>query len=60
MKVEAYYFGGSIKLEELLDWIREMEKFFDWDEVTDPCRVKFSCTKLRGHATLWWEKLQKD
>ena len=56
-KVEVSCFGGSLKPEELLDWIGEMEKFFDWDDVVDPRRVKFACTKLRGHAALWWERL---
>lgn len=49
-----------MKPKELLDWVRELERFFDWDEVADPQRVKFACTKLRGHAALWWERLQKD
>lgn len=54
------FFGGSLRPEELLDWIRELERFFDWDNVADPWRLKFACTKLRGHAALWWERLQKD
>lgn len=37
-----------------------MEKVFDQEDVADPHRVKFACIKLRGHATLWWEQLQKD
>lgn len=60
VKVEVSCFGGSLKPKELVDWIRKMEKFFDWDEVTDPHRVKFACTNLRGHAALWWERLQKE
>lgn len=60
VKVEMSCFKGSLKLEELLDWVGELEIFFDWDDVADPRRVKFICTKLRGHATLWWERLQKD
>lgn len=60
VKVEVSCFRGSLKPEELLDWVEELERFFDWDEVADPRRVKFACTKLRGHAVLWWERLQKD
>ena len=57
VKVEVSYFGGSLKPEELLDWIGELERFFDWDEVADPRRVKSAYTKLRDHAALWWERL---
>lgn len=60
MKVEVSFLGGSLRPEELLDWIRELERFFDWDDIEDPQRVKFAYTKLRGHAALWWERLQKD
>lgn len=52
VKVEVSCFRGSLKLDNLLDWIGEMEKFFDWEEVNDLRRVKFACKKLRGHAAL--------
>lgn len=57
VKVEVACFGGSLKPEEILDWIGELERFFDWDDVADPHRVKFACTKLRGHVALSWERL---
>lgn len=60
VKVEVSYFEGSLRPDELLDWIGELERFLDWNDIVDPWRVKFSCTKLRGHAALWWERLQKD
>ena len=59
--------GGKLKLDtlvfslnpkELLDWIGEMEKFFEFEYIRDPRRVRFSSTKLRSHASLWWDKLQ--
>ena len=56
-KVEVSYFRGSLKPDDLLDWISEMEKFFNWEELSDPRRVKFSCIKLRGHDALWWDNL---
>jgi len=60
VKVKVSCYGGSLKSEDLLDWVEELERFFDWDAIADPWRVKFACTKLRGHAALWWKKLQKD
>jgi len=59
-KVKVSCFGGCLRPEELFDWIGELERFFDWDDIADPQRVKFACTKLRGHTALWWERLQKD
>ena len=41
--------------QELIDWINDMEKFFDFEETEEGKKVKFTITKLKGHATLWWD-----
>ena len=35
-----------------------MEKFIDYEEMEDEKKVKFVVTKLKGHATLWWDGVQ--
>lgn len=35
-----------------------MDKFFDYDEIDDEKKVKFVITKLKGHASLWWNSVQ--
>eukprot|EP00253_Pinus_taeda_P021287 PITA_21287 len=37
-----------------------MEKFFDYEELEDEKKVKFAVTKLKGHATLWWDGVQAE
>jgi hypothetical protein len=37
-----------------------MEKFFEFEQIEDPKRVKLPCTKLKGHAPLWGGNLQLD
>lgn len=59
-RLEVPSFKGSLKLKDLFDWVGVMEKYFDWEEMEDPKRVKFACTKLKGHVTLWWEHIQKE
>lgn len=59
-KVEVPCFGGSLNSEDLLDWVGNMEKYFEWEEIEDPRRVRFSCTRLNGHDVRWWEHLQRD
>ncbi|MCQ8811516.1 hypothetical protein NQU36_26265, partial [Escherichia coli] len=46
--------------EELIEWINNMEKFFDYEETEDEKKVKFAVTKLKGHATLWWDGVQVE
>ena len=45
-------FSGKINLEELIDWINELEEYFEYEEIEDPDRVKFVKAKLKGHAKI--------
>jgi len=53
-------YQGGLNPEELIDWINNMEKFFDYEETEDEKKVKFAVTKLKGHATLWWDGVQVE
>ena len=37
-----------------------MEKFFEFENTLDNRKVKIVVTRLKGHASLWWEHLQID
>ena len=37
-----------------------MEEFFEFKEIEDLKRVKFTNTKLKGHASIWWEEIQLE
>ena len=54
-KTEVSIYEGGLNPEELIDWINGMEKFFDYEETKDEKKLKFAITKLKGHATLWWD-----
>ena len=51
-KVPTYQ--GGLDANELLEWINEMDKFFDYDETNDERKVKFAVTRLKKHESLWW------
>jgi hypothetical protein len=55
MKVPMY--EGNLEAEELLDWIRSMDKYFDYEDVDGEKRVRHDVIGLKGHATLWWDDL---
>ena len=54
-RLEVSTFAGGLNPEDLIDWINEMNKFFDYEEMGEENRVKFAVTRLKGHATLWWD-----
>jgi hypothetical protein len=37
-----------------------MDKYFDYEYVEEEKKVKHVVTRLKGHATLWWDELQAD
>jgi hypothetical protein len=53
-------YEGNLDVEELLDWIRDLDTYFDYEDVKEYKKVKHVVTILKGHATLWWDELQAD
>jgi hypothetical protein len=53
-------YEGNLDVEELLDWIRALDKYFDYEDVEEDKKVKHVVTRLKGHATLWWDELRAD
>ncbi len=49
-----------MNINAILDWISDIEKFFDYENTPENRKVKIVVTKLKGHASLWWEHLQID
>jgi hypothetical protein len=58
--IDIPMYEGNLDVEELLDWIREMDKYSNYEDVDEEKKVKHIVTKLKGHATLWWDGLQAD
>jgi hypothetical protein len=59
-KMEIPMYEGNLDVEELLDWIRALDKYFDYEDVVEDKKVKHVIMRLKGHATLWWDELQAD
>jgi hypothetical protein len=60
VKMDIPVYEGNLDVEELLDWIRALETYFDYEDVEEDKKVKHVVTRLKGHATLWWDELQAD
>jgi hypothetical protein len=59
-KMDIPVYEGNLDVEELLDWIRALDTYFDYEDVEEDKKVKHVVTRLKGHATLWWDELQAD
>jgi hypothetical protein len=58
--MEVSMYEGNLNVEELIIWISNLDKYFDYEEIDDEKKVKHATTRLKGHANLWWEELQSD
>ena len=59
LAIEVTPYDGKLDINVVLDWISDIKKFFDYENTLDNRKVKIVVTKLKGHASLWWEYLHK-
>jgi hypothetical protein len=59
-KIDILVYERNLDAEELLDWIRALDTYFDYEDVEEDKKVKHVVTRLKGHAALWWDELQVD
>jgi hypothetical protein len=53
-------YEGNLEVEELLDCVCAMDKYFDYKDIEEDKMVKHAVTILKGHAALWWDGLQDE
>ncbi|XP_059064560.1 uncharacterized protein LOC131856697 [Cryptomeria japonica] len=46
--------------EEVLEWIDALENYFEYEDMNEDKKVKFSKTKLRGTTLTWWSSVQTE
>jgi hypothetical protein len=60
VKMDIPVYEGNMDAEEILDWIRSLDTYFDYEDVEEDKKVRHAVTCLKGHAALWWDELQAD
>jgi hypothetical protein len=59
-KPELPTYEGSLNAEHLIDWISELDKYFEYDEIEENKKVRLAVTRLKGHASLWWNSVHAE
>jgi hypothetical protein len=55
-KIDLSSFNGHLHIEDFLDWVMEVERFFDYMSIHEDRKVKLVAYKFKGGASTWWEK----
>ena len=56
-KVDIPEFEGHLDPDMFLDWLRTVERVFDYKDIPEEKKVKLVALKLRKYASIWWAKL---
>ena len=59
LKVDIPNFSDDLNIEGFLDWLTEVDRFFDYTELPDDRKVKFVAYMLKGGASIWWDRLRE-
>ena len=58
-KIEAPTFDGCLDPWVFIDWLRQMEKFFDYYHWAENKKMRYARMKLIGRVDLFWEDLEE-
>ena len=51
-KIDVGEFLGNLKSDELINWINELEEYFEYEDIRYLERVNFAKAKMKGHAKM--------
>jgi hypothetical protein len=50
--MDILMYEGNLYVEEMLDWFRDLDKYFDYEDIKEDKKVKHVVTRLKGHVEL--------
>ena len=58
LKVDIPFFSGNLNIDDFIDWVADIDRFFDYMEVPEEKRVRLVACRLKGGALACWERVQ--
>lgn len=54
--MEIPLFNGHMRIEGVLDWLTDVEHFFDVMEILEKQKVKLVSVQLKAGVSVYWEQ----
>ncbi|XP_073012262.1 uncharacterized protein [Typha latifolia] len=51
-------FDGHLDPQHFLDWIKDMDRYFKWYDMSEIRKVRFAAMKLTGKANQYWTNIE--
>ncbi|KAL6313102.1 hypothetical protein AAG906_018817 [Vitis piasezkii] len=58
VRMEVTNFEGKVDATQFVDWLVVIEEYFNWYDMMDDRRVRFTKMKLVGLAKVWWTGIE--
>ena len=55
-KIDLSQFDGELEMENLLDWLKQVDNYFDYTHTPDESKIKLVAYKFNGGASAWWDQ----
>ena len=59
-KIDLPQFDGELEIEDLLDWLKKVDNYFDYTYTFDENKVKLVAYTFTGGASAWWDQEQNS
>ncbi|KAK9749900.1 hypothetical protein RND81_02G159000 [Saponaria officinalis] len=60
LKLDIPEFNGDRDAEKFLDWIRQIERIFEYKDYDEHKKFKVATLKLTKYASLWYENMKRQ
>jgi hypothetical protein len=51
-KMDIPVYEGNLDVEELLDWIRALDTYFDYEDVEEDKKVRHACHEIKRTCSI--------
>ncbi|PKU78260.1 hypothetical protein MA16_Dca025557 [Dendrobium catenatum] len=58
IRIDAPTYDGTLDPQVFLDWLKSMDSYFKWYNISEVKKVRFAEMKLTGRANLYWTNLE--